>query len=188
MEGKAIIFSAPSGAGKTTIVRHLLNSGLNLSFSISATTRSPRGTEKDGVDYFFLPVDEFRRRVRNNEFVEWEEVYSDIMYGTLKAELDRIWSEGNHVLFDVDVMGGISLKKIFGKRALSVFVMPPSVAELEKRLVGRGTDSPEKIKMRVEKAHQELKMSERFDAVIVNDDLDSAKSEALILVSEFIRI
>ena len=186
MEGKLVIISAPSGAGKTTIVKHLLESGLNLAFSVSATTRSPRGIEKDGTDYFFLPVHEFRNRIIKNEFVEWEEVYKDILYGTLKSEIERIWANGNHVIFDVDVQGGLNLKKKFSEKSISVFVMPPSVSELEKRLKGRGTDSPEKIMMRIDKAHEELKLADQFDAIIVNNDLEKAKEEAVLIVSGFI--
>jgi guanylate kinase len=186
MKGKLVIISAPSGAGKTTIVKHLLGRGLNLAFSISATTRALRGKEKDGADYFFLSVPEFRNRIEKNEFVEWEEVYKDLLYGTLKSEIDRIWRNGNHVIFDVDVRGGLNLKKIFGEKAIAVFIMPPSVKELEKRLTGRGTDSPEKIKMRLDKAHEELKLSDQFDYVIINDNLDKAKSEAVRIISGFL--
>jgi guanylate kinase len=186
MEGKLVIISAPSGAGKTTIVKHLLDSGLNLSFSISATTRELRGDEKDGVDYFFLSVSEFRRRIKNDEFVEWEEVYKDILYGTLKSELERIWANGNHVLFDVDVKGGINLKKIFGAKAIAIFLMPPSIDELENRLIGRGTDNSGKIRMRVEKAAEELILADQFDAIIVNDQLEKAKRDAVNIISAFI--
>jgi len=187
MEGKLVIISAPSGAGKTTLVKHLLESGLNLAFSISATTRPPRGNEKDGIDYFFLTLDDFRKRIENNEFVEWEEVYKDILYGTLKSEIQRIWDNGNNVLFDVDVRGGLNLKKIFGKKSIAVFIMAPSVEEIEKRLNGRGTDSPEKIRMRVNKAHEELKLADQFDEIIVNDNLDKAKEEAVRIITGFIR-
>jgi len=187
MTGKLVIISAPSGAGKTTIVKHLLQSGLNLSFSISATTRPIRGNEKDGFDYFFLSVDEFKRRISNNEFVEWEEVYKDLMYGTLKSEMERIWTDGRHVLFDVDVRGGINLKKIFGSDSIAIFIMPPSVEELENRLVKRGTESPEKVKMRVEKAREEMSLSNQFDTIIVNHELDRAKKEAVELVSSFLQ-
>jgi guanylate kinase len=186
MQGKLIILSAPSGAGKTTIVRHLLESSLNLAFSVSATTRAPRGSEKNGHDYFFLSVEEFRHKIEKGEFVEWEEVYKDLFYGTLKSELERIWANGNHVLFDVDVKGGISLKQIFGATALSVFIMPPSVAELEKRLNNRGTDTPEKIRIRVEKASDELTLANRFDVIILNDDLELAKKEAVQTISRFL--
>jgi guanylate kinase len=186
MERKLVIISAPSGAGKTTIVKHLLESGLNLSFSVSATTRPLRGTEKDGDDYFYLSVQEFKKKIENDEFVEWEEVYKDIFYGTLKSELERIWANGNFVLFDVDVKGGISLKNKFGINSIAIFIMPPSVKELENRLVKRATDTPEKIKIRVEKAHEELKLANQFDTVIVNHQLDKAKEEALNIVSSFL--
>jgi guanylate kinase len=186
MEGKLVIISAPSGAGKTTIVMHLLDSGLNLSFSVSATTRPPRGNETDGKDYFFLSVDEFKKRISNNEFVEWEEVYKDLFYGTLKSELERIRANGQFVLFDVDVKGGITLKDKFGTNAIAIFIMPPSVGELENRLTKRGTDSPEKIRMRVEKAKKELELANQFDTVIVNHQLDKAKSEAVKIVSSFL--
>jgi len=186
MGGKLVIISAPSGAGKTTIVKHLLDSGLNLSFSVSATTRVLRGNEIDGVDYFFLTVQEFKKRIENNEFVEWEEVYKDIFYGTLKSELERIWANGNHVLFDVDVNGGVNLKNKFGTDSIAIFIMPPSVEELENRLVKRGTDTPEKIKTRIEKAGNELKRSNQFDTIITNHQLDKAKEEALKIVSSFL--
>ncbi|MGD0754215.1 MAG: guanylate kinase [Bacteroidales bacterium] len=186
MERKLVIISAPSGAGKTTIVKHLLDSGLNLSFSVSATTRPIRGNEKDGEDYFFLTVQEFKKKIENNEFVEWEEVYKDLFYGTLKCELERIWANGQHVLFDVDVRGGISLKNKFGTNAIAIFVMPPSVQELENRLVKRRTDTIDKIRMRVEKAKDELKLANQFDTVIVNHQLDKAKEEALKIVSSFL--
>jgi guanylate kinase len=186
MPGKSVIISAPSGAGKTTIVKHLLESGLNLSFSVSATTREIRGQEQDGVDYFFLPIQEFRRKITDNEFVEWEEVYKDLLYGTLKSELERIWASGHHVIFDVDVQGGIALKKKFGTDAIAIFIMPPSVEELESRLVKRGTDTPEKIKIRVEKSREEMSLAVQFDSVIVNHELDRAKKEAVELVSSFL--
>lgn len=185
MEGKLVIISAPSGAGKTTIVKHLIERGLNLAFSISATTRSPRGKEKNGVDYFFLSVTEFRNRIEKDEFVEWEEVYKDLLYGTLRSEIERIWANGNHVIFDVDVMGGLNLKKIYGEKAIAIFIMPPSVKELEKRLKGRGTDSPEKIKMRLDKAHEELKLADQFDNIVINDSLDKAKEEAVRIITGF---
>ena len=186
MKGKLVIISAPSGAGKTSIVRYLLSAGLNLEFSVSAATRAPRGAEKDGVDYYFLSVDEFRRRVSQGDFVEWEEVYHDQMYGSLKSEIERIRDKGNHVLFDVDVRGGIRLKKIFGDDALSVFIMPPSVAELEKRLINRGTDKPEKIKMRVEKAAEEIGLAGEFDHIVVNNYLEEAEAEVKELIVDFI--
>jgi guanylate kinase len=186
MNGKLVIISAPSGAGKTTIVKHLLESGLNLSFSVSATTRQLRGNEMNGVDYFFMTVADFRKKIENNEFVEWEEVYKDLFYGTLKRELERIWANGQHVLFDVDVKGGIALKDKYGTDAIAIFVMPPSVEELENRLVKRATDTVEKIKIRVEKAKEELKLANQFDVVIVNHQLDKAKEETFKIVSSFL--
>jgi len=187
MKGKLIIVSAPSGAGKTTIVKHLLNSDLNLDFSVSATTRSPRPGERDGEDYYFFSIEEFMKRVRNNEFVEWEEVYKDLYYGTLKSELERIWANGQNVLFDVDVKGGITLKKIFGNKSIAIFIMPPSVEELENRLVKRATDTPEKIRIRVEKARHELELANQFDTVIVNHQLDKAKEEAVKILTSFLQ-
>jgi guanylate kinase len=186
MEGRLVIISAPSGAGKTTIVKHLLDSGLNLSFSVSATTRPVRGLEKDGEDYYFLTVEEFKKKIENNEFVEWEEVYKNYFYGTLKSEIQRIWDKGNHILFDVDVRGGISLKNKFGTKAIAIFIMPPSVIELENRLVKRGTDTIDKIKIRIEKAKDELKFANQFDSIIVNHQLDKAKEESLKIVSSFL--
>jgi guanylate kinase len=186
MKGKLVIISAPSGAGKTTIVRHLLKSGLNLSFSVSATTRPPRGSEKEGEDYFFLSVPEFKRRIANNEFVEWEEVYEDLFYGTLKCEMERIWNNDKHVLFDVDAQGGINLKKKFGTNAIAIFIMPPSVEELENRLLKRATDTPEIIRIRVDKAREEMKLANQFDTVIVNHQLDKAKKETTKTVSSFL--
>jgi guanylate kinase len=187
MKGRLIIISAPSGAGKTTIVRYLLNSGLNLEFSVSATTRKMRSNETDGKDYYFLTVEEFLKKVGNGEFVEWEEVYKDHYYGTLKKEIERIWENGNHALFDVDVRGGLSLKKIFGPEALSVFIEPPSVEELERRLLKRGTDPPEKIRMRVMKAEEEMKSAGSFDHVVINDNLEKAKKETYNLIYNFIQ-
>ena len=186
MKGKIVIISAPSGAGKSTIVKHLLEKGLNLEFSISATTRTPRGKEKDGKEYYFLSVEEFRKRIRRGEFIEWEEVYKNQLYGTLKSEIDRIWSNGNNVLFDVDVKGGINLKSIFGHKAISIFIMPPSVKELEKRLVQRGTDDPVKIRMRVEKAAEEMKLADQFDSIAINDNLGKTQNEVCNLVNGFI--
>ena len=183
---KVLIISAPSGAGKSTLVSHLLKAGLPLMFSVSATSRKPRGNELDGREYYFITASEFRRKVRQGEFVEWQEVYRDHYYGTLHKEIERIYGEGKIPLFDVDVMGGINLKNIFGKDALSVFVMPPSVEELRKRLIRRGTDSPEKIEMRVEKAASEILLADRFDLVIINDDLETACDEIMRIVTEFI--
>jgi guanylate kinase len=183
---KVLIISAPSGAGKSTLVSHLLEAGLPLMFSVSATSRKPRGNEVDGREYYFITAAEFRRRVRQDEFVEWQEVYRDHYYGTLRKEIERIYGEGGIPVFDVDVMGGINLKKIFGEDALSVFVMPPSVDELRNRLIRRGTDSPEKIEMRVEKAASEILLADRFDLVIINDDLAEACAEIMRIVKEFI--
>lgn len=185
--GKCIIFSAPSGAGKTTIVHHLLNQNIGLEFSISACTREKRGQEEHGKDYYFLSIEEFQDKVKQDAFIEWEEVYTDHCYGTLKDEIKRIWDDGKHVIFDVDVVGGINLKKYFGKDALSIFVMPPSMTELEKRLRGRGTDSEDRILNRLQKAKQELITADQFDKIILNNDLEVAKSEAVNLVRNFIK-
>ncbi len=183
---RVLIISAPSGAGKTTLVSHLLNAGLPLLFSVSATTRKPRGCEVDGRDYYFITSAEFRRKIKKGEFIEWQEVYSDHYYGTLRSEIDRIAEEGKIPLFDVDVQGGINLKKIFVKDALAIYIMPPSVDELRSRLLKRGTDSAEMIEMRVEKAASEVMLGDRFDRVIVNDGLEKACSEILAVVTEFI--
>jgi len=188
MSGKMIIFSAPSGAGKTTIVKSLLAQGLPLEFSVSATSRPPRIGETDGKDYYFLTADQFREKIKKEEFIEWEEVYTDKFYGTFKSEISRIWDRGNHVIFDVDVLGGMNLKKIFGDMALALFIMPPSVEELERRLRGRNTDPEEIIKQRIEKAVYELGFSSNFDKIIVNDSLEKAKQEAFNLVHNFIKI
>lgn len=186
MKGKLIIISAPSGAGKSTIVKYLLDRGINLNFSVSATTRAPRGAEKDGIDYYFLSVDEFRKKIKNGDFVEWEEVYKDQLYGTLKSEIEKIWSHGSHVLFDVDVKGGVNLKNIFKHNAISIFIMPPSINELEKRLIARGTDADLEIKMRVEKAAEELKLADSFDNIVANNNLEEAENEVSRLVTGFI--
>ncbi len=187
MEGKLVIISAPSGAGKTTLVKHLLSSGLNLEFSVSATTRRPRSPEEDGKDYYFLSVDEFRKRIENKEFIEWEEVYKGNFYGTLKSETERIWAKGNHVVFDVDVKGAIKLKNIFGNKSLALFIMPPSIEELETRLKKRGTDDPVKIKTRIAKAEAELKFANQFDDVIINNQLDRAIKEVSDIVTSFLK-
>jgi guanylate kinase len=186
MEGKLVIISAPSGAGKTTIVNHLLHNVTGLEFSVSATTRSPRGKEKNGKEYYFISGEEFRERIRNNEFAEWQEVYEDHYYGTLKSEIERIWTGKKHVIFDVDVRGGINLKSIFGQKAISIFIMPPSVEELERRLIKRATDNSAKIKMRVEKAIEEMKLADQFDHIIINDNLKKAQDEAIELVQSFL--
>ncbi|MBK8499961.1 MAG: guanylate kinase [Flavobacteriales bacterium] len=184
--GKCVIISAPSGAGKTTIVHHLLGHGLGLAFSVSATSRAQRAYETDGRDYFFLTTEEFKQRIAKDAFVEWEEVYPGQYYGTLRAEIDRIWSEGHHPIFDVDVEGGLNLKKFFGPGALALFIAPPSIAILEQRLRSRATESPEQLQRRVEKAGHELDYASRFDAVVVNDRLERACSETLGLVRTFL--
>ena len=187
MKGKLIIFSAPSGSGKTTIVRQLLGVLPELEFSISATSRQPRGTEQNGVDYFFLTQEEFRRRVAAGEFVEWEEVYNGTCYGTLRSEMERIWQKGNTIIFDVDVMGGINLKSLFKDDACSIFIMPPSVEELERRLRGRGTDAEEVIRKRIDKAEFELSKSSQFDYTVINDDLAVAVEEAASIIENFLK-
>ena len=184
--GKLIIFSAPSGSGKSTIINYLLTQHLNLAFSISATSRPPRGTERDGVEYFFLTPDEFRRRIANNEFLEYEEVYEDRFYGTLKSQVERQLEEGQNVVFDVDVVGGCNIKQHYGDRALSIFIQPPSIEELRKRLEHRATDTPEVIESRLAKAEYELSFAPKFDKVIVNDDLEKAKAEALQTITKFL--
>ena len=186
MLAKLIIFSAPSGSGKSTIINYLLGQNLNLAFSCSATSRPPRGTEQHGVEYFFLSPEEFRTRIANDEFLEYEEVYKDRYYGTLKSQVEAQLAVGQNVVFDVDVVGGCNIKKFYGDRALSVFIQPPSVEELRKRLIGRGTDAPEVIEARVAKAEYELTFAPKFDKVIVNDDLEEAKAEALQVITEFL--
>jgi len=186
MEGKLIIFSAPSGAGKTTIVHHLLKVFPDLEFSVSACSREMRKGEQYGVDYYFLSVDEFKDKIERGEFVEWEQVYKDNFYGTLRSEVERIWKKGKHVIFDVDVIGGINLKKQFGSNALSVFVMPPSIEHLENRLKSRETETPESISRRMGKAEQELKTANQFDKIILNDKLEHAFEEAERIVEDFL--
>lgn len=184
---KLVIFSAPSGAGKTTLVRHLLSQEeLKLAFSISATSRAPRGEEKDGKDYYFLSNEDFSQKVQDGAFLEWEEVYSGTKYGTLISEVERIWSEGKSVIFDIDVVGGLNLKSLYGDRALSVFVMPPDEEELERRLRGRQTDSDDKIRQRLAKARKEIGRADRFDYILWNRDLETAKKEAYNLVKVFL--
>lgn len=184
--GKVIIFSAPSGAGKSTIVNHLLGKGLGLEFSVSATCRAPRGQEQHGKEYYFFTREEFEKRIVAGEFLEYEEVYPGCFYGTLKSEVERIWSEGHTVLFDVDVVGGLNIKKKFGETALSVFIQPPSVAALRERLIGRATDSLEKIEERVAKAEYELTFAADFDTIVVNDKLEDALREAEAKVRQFL--
>jgi guanylate kinase len=186
-KGKLLVFSAPSGSGKTTIVRHLLaQDDLNLEFSISCATREPRGQEIDGKDYYFISWEEFKKHIKAEEFVEWEEVYTNNYYGTLKSEVERIWAKGKNVIFDIDVSGGLRIKSKFPQETLAVFVKPPSVDELKRRLKQRSTESDEKINMRIAKAHVELATAPQFDTIIKNYDLDVAKSEAYQLVKEFI--
>ncbi len=187
MAGKLIIFSAPSGAGKTTIVKHLLNiKDLKLEFSISACTRKSRDNEVDGKDYYFLTVDEFQAKIEDNAFVEWEEVYKNQYYGTFRSEIDRIRTNENNIIFDIDVRGGINIKNQFGDNALAVFVMPPSIEELQKRLESRGTDQEKKIRKRLEKASYEMRFANKFDKIIINKNLDHALKEAERIVREFL--
>ena len=184
--GKCIIFSAPSGAGKTTIVKYLLRNVANLEFSISAASRQPRGREVNGLDYHFFTVDEFKAKIATDDFVEWEEVYKDNFYGTLKAEVEKAWSQGKTVVFDVDALGGINLKKIFGNNALSIFIKPPSLFVLEQRLKNRRTETPEQIKMRLDKANEEISHAESFDYVLLNDNLEVACAEIKGQIEGFI--
>jgi len=187
-KGKLIVFSAPSGSGKTTIVRHLLGKeDLNLEFSISAATREARGEEISGKDYYFMSLQEFKNHIKNEDFVEWEEVYRDNFYGTLKSEVERIWAKGKNVIFDIDVSGGLRIKHKFPEETLAVFVKPPSVDELKRRLKERSTESDEKINMRIAKAHVELATAPQFDKIIKNYDLDTAKEDAYQLVKDFLR-
>lgn len=184
---KAIIFSAPSGAGKTTIVQALIQSGLPLGFSVSATSRSPRGQEQQGVDYCFFTAAEFKERIDRNEFVEWEEVYDGVFYGTLRSELERVWQAGKAIVFDVDVKGGVNLKKIFGDHALSIFIQPPSIEVLESRLRNRHTETEDNIRKRLDRARYELTFAPQFDCVVVNDDLNMAIKQAIEVVSAFLK-
>jgi guanylate kinase len=187
MEGKLIILAAPSGSGKSTIVKYLMeNEDLNLHFSISATSRAPRGTEKNGVEYFFMTPDEFRSHIDAGDFIEYEEVYTDKFYGTLKSQVDAQLAAGENVIFDVDVKGAMSIKKLYGKRALSMFIQPPSIEELRIRLEGRGTDAPEVIEQRLAKAEYELSFADKFDEVVVNDNLEIAEVEAESLIEDFL--
>ncbi len=186
MQGKMIIVSAPSGAGKSTIVKYLLKQGLKLEFSISACSREKRAGEKNGKDYYFLTPDEFRKRIENNDFLEWEEVYPGSYYGTLKSEVDRIWQAGNHVVFDVDVVGGVNIKQQYPKDALALFIMPPDIGTLRNRLMKRGTENNESLEKRVGKAEKEITFADKFDRIIVNDDLDRACRETLETVKDFL--
>jgi guanylate kinase len=186
MEGKCIIISAPSGAGKTTIVQSLLQDMKQLAFSISACSREPRGNEQNGIDYYFLGREGFEQQIAENAFLEWEEVYDGMFYGTLKSELTRIWSEGKTVIFDVDVVGGIHLKQIMGEKALSIFIQPPSMEELSRRLTTRNTDALDKINMRLAKAEQEIEQAKDFDVIVVNDQLDLAIQTVHSAISSFI--
>lgn len=186
MKGKLMIFCAPSGSGKSTLVQYLMQQNPNLAFSISCTSRQPRGTEQHGVEYYFLSPEEFRQRIANDEFLEYEEVYTDKFYGTLKSEVERLSDAGKTVLFDVDVKGGVNIKKFYGDRAMSIFVQPPSIEELSRRLHGRGTDSEEMIQTRLAKAEYEMTFAPQFDRIVVNDNLDQAKKEVLMLMEEFL--
>lgn len=188
-EGKLIVFSAPSGSGKTTIVRHLLQQEeLNLEFSISATSREKRGEEVDKKDYYFLSFEEFKKKIKNDEFLEWEEVYRDNFYGTLKTEVERIWAKGKHVIFDIDVSGGLRIKRKFPEKTLAVFVKPPSIDELKIRLKKRKTESDDKINMRISKASAELATAPLFDKIVVNENLEKALEESYNLVANFLDI
>ena len=188
VQGKLIVFSAPSGSGKTTLVRHLLQQpDLNLEFSISATSREKRGNEVNGKDYYYLSLKEFKNRIKNDEFLEWEEVYRDNFYGTLKTEIERIWAKGKHVIFDIDVSGGLRIKRKFPEQTIAIFVKPPDLNELVRRLKERGEESEDKISMRVSKAPAELATAPLFDVIVVNSDLDEAKKNAYKLVSDFLK-
>jgi guanylate kinase len=186
MTGKLIIFSAPSGSGKSTIINYLMQQGLGLAFSISATSRAPRGSEQHGVEYFFLTPDDFRKHIENGDFLEYEEVYKDRYYGTLSSQVDAQLERGENVVCDVDVLGGINIKHHYGERALSLFIQPPSIEELRRRLEGRATDAPEVINDRIARAEFELSHASQFDAVVINDNLEKALEEALALVKRFL--
>jgi guanylate kinase len=187
-KGKLIVFSAPSGSGKTTIVKHLLSlEELNLEFSISATSRAKRGDEQEGKDYYFLSADEFKKNIKADTFLEWEEVYRDNFYGTLKSEVERIWAQGKHVIFDIDVSGGLRIKRKFPEETLAIFVKPPSIDELKIRLKKRQTETEDKINMRVAKASAELATAPLFDEIVINDNLDEAKENSMQLIADFIK-
>jgi guanylate kinase len=187
MAGKLIIISAPSGGGKTTIVKRVLQSGLQLAFSVSACSRMPRPGEVNGKDYYFITAGEFKRRISNQEFIEWEEVYPGMFYGTLKSETARIWSEGYNVLFDVDVKGGLNIKKLYQDQALAIFIMPPSIMVLEERLRKRHTETEEDLNKRMDKAKSELTYAGRFDTIIINDDLDTAVKDTIAVINDFLK-
>ncbi len=184
---KIIIFSAPSGSGKSTIINYLMQQGLNLHFSVSATSRPPRGAEQNGVEYYFLTPEDFKQRIAQGEFLEYEEVYKDRFYGTLKSQVDAQLAKGENVVCDVDVLGGQNIKKHYGQRALSIFIQPPSIEALRQRLEGRGTDSPEVINDRIARAEFELSFANKFDHAVVNDDLQQAQAEALALIQNFLK-
>ena len=186
-QGKLVIFSAPSGSGKTTLMKDIMDKDLNLAFSISACTRAPRGQEQNGIDYYFLSLESFKAKIANNEFLEFEEVYQDNFYGTLRSEVERLWSEGKHVVFDIDVVGGLNLKKQYGDQALAVFIQAPSVEDLKQRLIARDTDSEEALKVRLAKAEEEMSYAPQFDSIIINDDLTKAKEETFKVVSAFLK-
>lgn len=186
MKGKVIIVSAPSGAGKTSIVRHLLTEVPQLQFSVSATTRARRDYETDGKDYYFITTEQFKQRLQRDEFLEWQEVYRDQFYGSLKCEVERIWGNGQTVIFDVDVLGGLNIKKFYGDKALSIFIKPPTIAELERRLNNRGTETPETLAKRLDKAEYELSFAEQFDVSVLNDDLTRAQNEMVVIVKRFL--
>ncbi|MDR0748233.1 MAG: guanylate kinase [Tannerellaceae bacterium] len=186
MPGKLILFSAPSGSGKSTIINHLLKQDFRLCFSVSATSRLPRGEEQHGVEYYFLSPEEFRKRIETGDFLEYEEVYPGTFYGTLKEEVERILARGDNVILDVDVAGGCRIKEYYEGRALSIFILPPSIDELRKRLTGRGTDAPGVIESRMAKAEYEMRFARHFDAVVVNDDLGKAQEEVLHVVKAFL--
>ena len=185
--GKLFVFSAPSGSGKTTLVKHLLTQNLPLGFSISATSRSPRGQEVEGVDYYFLSQEAFQKKIEEDAFVEYEEVYNGAFYGTLRSEVERLWAEGKHALFDIDVVGGLNIKEQFPEETLAIFVQPPSLEELENRLRKRGTETEDKIQQRLDKSAKELIYSQDFDVILVNDNLNTAKQEVVRLVKQFLQ-
>lgn len=189
-EGRLLIFSAPSGSGKSTIVNWLMTEHpeLNMHFSISCTTRAPRGTERDGVEYFFISAEQFKEKIAQDAFVEYEEVYTDRYYGTLKSQVTEMTEQGQNVVFDIDVKGGCNVKKIYGDKALSLFIQPPSIEELRRRLEGRATDTPEVIEQRLNKASYELTFADKFDKVIINDDLEKAKADTLKAIKDFLKL